>query len=74
MSKEEELNEAVLMVLRRCFDVDGSHVRFDLGFEEKHTPPQSWNNLFIRARQGHKDNDANEQGLIKFLDFRGNSR
>ena len=58
------------MVLRRCFEEDGSQVRFDIGYEEKHIPRQ-WNSLYIRARQGHSDNDDNEKPLISFLDFRG---
>ena len=66
MRTDEELHKAVLMVLRKCFEDDGPHVRFDIGYEEKHIP-QWWNNLHIRERQGHTDNDEKEKALITFL-------
>ena len=70
MSEEDELCEATLMASRTSFEDEETMLRVELGFEETHIPPQWWNHLFIRAKQGHKDNDPNEQDLIRFLDFR----
>ena len=55
------------MVLKRCFHEDGDSCRFDIGFEQEFIP-RYWNELHIRARNGHSDND-NGKKLIIFLNF-----